>query len=57
MLKDFLKESWNHKASAIGPVLLRITLGILWLEMGIQNWQAFGIDYFISKRFLRSIFG
>ena len=35
--KDFLKESWNHKTSSLGPVLLRITLGVLWLEMGIQK--------------------
>ena len=34
-VRNFLKESWNQKSSAIGPVLLRITLGILWLEMGI----------------------
>lgn len=37
MIKDFLKESLNQKTSSLGPVLLRITLGILWLEMGIQK--------------------
>lgn len=37
LIKDILKESWNHKVSALGPVILRITLGILWLEMGIQK--------------------
>ncbi|MFZ3091449.1 MAG: TQO small subunit DoxD [Nitrospirota bacterium] len=33
----FIKESWDYKSHSLGPVILRITLGILWLEMGIQK--------------------
>ena len=32
-----LKKAGITRATPLGPVILRITLGILWLEMGIQK--------------------
>lgn len=36
-MKGFIKESWDYKSHSLGHVILRITLGILWLEMGMQK--------------------